>query len=164
MLHKTVKKVTEEVEHLRYNTALASLMEWYNYLSSKLKVQSEKLTKEEIEVYLKLLAPFAPHMTEELYEQFSGNPKSEIRNPKFDSIHLSPWPTFDEKYLVEDVVTVAVQVNGRLRGTLEVSADEAQNKERVEEMARKDENVAKFLTGEVKQVIYVPGKVLNFVV
>lgn len=156
-MHKTVKKVTDDLENLRYNTALAALMEWYNYLSQKSKVESQKLTSEEGEIYLKLLAPFAPHITEELYQQFFGN-------PKFSSIHLQSWPTYDEKYLVADTLTVAVQVNGKLRGTVEIPAEQAQDKDVVEELARKDEGVSKFLTGEVRKVIYIPGKIFNFVV
>ena len=152
MMHKTIKKVTEDLENLRYNTALAALMEWYNFLSKQ-----EAVSKEEVEVYLKLLAPFAPHMTEELWHELS------TLNSQL-SIHLSAWPTYDEKYLVADVFTVAVQVNGKLRGTVQISADQAQDKALVEELARNDEGVAKYLQGQIRQVIYIPGRILNFVV
>jgi leucyl-tRNA synthetase len=151
MKHKTIKRVTEELENLRYNTAIAALMEWYNYL-----VKQDAISKEEVEVYLKLLAPFAPHMTEEIFQS--------LLNSKFESIHVQQWPLYDEKYLVQDVMTIALQVNGKLRGTLEVSAAEAQNQALVEEMARKDDGVGRFLEGEVKKVVYIPGKIINFVV
>lgn len=155
MMHKTVKKVTEDLENLRYNTALAALMEWYNFLSKQ-----DGVSKQETEVYLQLLAPFAPHMTEELYQDLKG----ETGDLKANSLHVSAWPKYDETYLVRDVVTIAVQVNGKLRGSFEISADEAKDKDLVEEHARKDENVSKFLQGEIIKVIYVPGKILNFVV
>lgn len=168
-MHQTIKLVTEEMEALRFNTAIAHLMTWYNFLSKE-----ESVSKEEVEVYLKLLAPFAPHMAEELYQNVilsvsEGSSRDSSAKPqndkKFESIHLSPWPLYDEKYLVADTVKIPVQVNGKLRSMLEVSSSDVSDKAKVEEMARKDEKTAKFLDGQtVKQVIYIPGKVLNFVV
>ncbi len=157
-MHQTIKGVTDDMENLRFNTAIAKLMTWYNFLAKQTLI-----SKEEKEVYLKMLAPFAPHMTEELWQQFFRNPKSEIRNPKFNSIHTSEWPTYDEKYLQVDKVTIAVQVNGKLRGTLVVSVADKDNQKLLEELARNDEHVAKFLSEKVKKVILVPGKILNFV-
>jgi len=107
-----------------------------------------------MEVYLRLLAPFAPHMTEELWEKM-GNAFS---------IHKSSWPRYYEKYLQEETVTIAVQVNGKLRGTLLVAAKEKENKTMLEKMARENIHVAKFLQGSVKHIVFVPGKILNFVV
>ena len=149
MMHETIKGATEDMENLRFNTTIAKLMTYYNFLSKQ-----DSLSRQEVEVYIKMLAPFAPHMTEEIWADL-GN--------KF-SIHTSNWPTFDEKYLKEDNVTIAVQVNGKLRGTLYVSVKDKDNKEMLEKMARGDENVAKFLEGNVRKVILVPGKILNFVV
>jgi leucyl-tRNA synthetase len=154
MMHETIKGVTEDMENLRFNTSIAKLMIYYNFLSKQ-----DSLTKEEIEVYLKLLAPFAPHMTEELYQGLG----TRDLGLGFHSIHTSNWPTYDEKYLKEDKVTIAVQVNGKLRSTLEVSMADKANKELLEKMAREDEHVKKFITEGVKKVILVPGKILNFV-
>ncbi|MGH7203569.1 MAG: class I tRNA ligase family protein, partial [Candidatus Levyibacteriota bacterium] len=115
-MHQTIKGVTEDLEHLRFNTAIAKLMTWYNFLAKQ-----PSLSHEEMEIYLKLFAPFAPHMTEELYQEFEngeGRMKDEERG--FQSIHTSEWPSYDEKYLVQETVTVAVQINGKLRGTVEV--------------------------------------------
>ncbi|HVA96362.1 MAG TPA: leucine--tRNA ligase [Candidatus Acidoferrales bacterium] len=149
MMHQTIKGITEDLENLRFNTAIAKLMTYYNFLSKQ-----QGLHRDEVEVYLKLLAPFAPHMTEELWAEM-GN--------QF-SIHTSDWPTYDEKYLKQESVTIAVQVNGKLRGTVTVSVSDNDNKAMLEKMAREDEHVAKFLEGTVKKVILVPGKILNFVV
>lgn len=158
MMHETIKGITQEMEHLRFNTSIAKLMIYYNFLSKQ-----QDLTKKEGEVYLKLLAPFAPHMTEELWQKFHSN-KQQVTSNKFESIHTSVWPTYDEKYLHEDMVTIAIQVNGKLRGTIRVSTAEKDNKAKLESMAREDEHVTKFFTGEIKKVILIPGKILNFVV
>lgn len=155
MMHQTIKGITEEMENLRFNTSIAKLMTYYNFLAKQ-----NNLTREEAEIYLKLLAPFAPHMTEELWHELGFSSKGE----KFDSIHVSSWPEFDEKYLKQETAVIAVQVNGKLRATLTVGVEDKGNKELLEKMARDDEQVAKFLTGNVKHVILVPGKILNFVV
>lgn len=165
-MHQTIKGVTDDMENLRFNTAIAKLMTYYNFLAKQ-----ESLTQEEIEVYLKLFAPFAPHMTEELYQELRVE-NGELRNTQkklstFNfqfSIHLSEWPTYNEKYLKQESVTIAVQVNGKLRGTLDVTVTDGSNKELLEKMAREDEHVSKFVDAGVKKVILIPGKILNFVV
>lgn len=149
MMHEAIKGITDDLNELRFNTAISKLMIWYNYLSKQ-----ERVTKVELETYLQLFAPFAPHMTEELWEQL-GNPFT---------IHKSTWPEYDEQYLVKDMLTIAVQVNGKLRGTVEISAADKDNKAMIEEQARAIGDVTKFLQSEAKKVIYVPGKILNFVV
>jgi leucyl-tRNA synthetase len=150
ILHQTVKGVTEDLEELRYNTALAKLMTYYNFL-----VKQEQISREEAETYVKLFAPFAPHMTEELWSLL-GN--------EF-SVHTSSWPGFDERAIVQETQNVAVQVNGKLRSVLQIEASKTQDKAFVEDLASKDAQVTKFLKDKtIKQVIYVSGKVLNFVV
>ena len=153
MMHQTIKGVTEDMDNLRYNTAIAKLMEYYNFL-----IKQERIAKEEAEVFLKLLAPFAPHIAEELFQQLSGN-------SKFNSIHVSSWPEFDEKYLASDTVKIAVQVNGKLRGVIEVLSKEVDEKEKIEKEAIENDKVSKFLDGKtVKKIIYVPSKVVNIVI
>ncbi len=158
-MHRAVKKVTEDIQDIRFNTAVAALMEWLNHLSRK-----DSVSKTEYETFLQLLAPFAPHMTEELFQLF-GNSKSGVQNSKFESIHVQKWPEFDEKYLQQDTVTIAVQVDGKVRETLEVQSSEVKDQKKVEELAKKSERVLKYLEGkEIRKVIYVPGKIINFVV
>src|SRR3984957_2707777 len=135
MMHEKIKGATEEMENLRFNTTIAKLMTYYNFLAKQ-----DSLTREEMEVYLKILAPFAPHMTEEIWADL-GN--------KF-SIHTSEWPIYDEKYLKKDSVTIAVQVNGKLRATLDVSVEDGSNEKLLEKMAKEDERVKKFLENGVK--------------
>jgi leucyl-tRNA synthetase/predicted alpha/beta hydrolase family esterase len=155
MMHQTIKGITEEMENLRFNTSIAKLMTYYNFLAKQ-----NTVTREEAKTYLKLLAPFAPHMTEELWHELGFGEKGK----KFDSIHVSSWPEFDEKYLKQETVIIAVQVNGKLRTTLTVPVADKANKELLEKMAKDDEHVSKFLSGTIKHVILVPGKILNFVV
>lgn len=151
MMHETVKGITEDLEELRYNTGLAKLMIWYNFL-----VKQPQISKVEAETYLKLMAPFAPHMTEELYQMF---------NSKFESIHTSEWPTFEKDAIVHETVNLAVQVNGKLRGVLVLDQNSPKDEKGIRELAEKDLTVAKFLEGKsIKKVIYVVGKILNFVV
>lgn len=159
MMHETIKKVTEEMEGLRFNTAIAFLMTYYNFLSKE-----DSVSKEEVEVYLKLLAPFAPHMAEELYQSFQQSGVSSQKSG-FKSIHKSSWPAYDEKYLVADTLKIPVQVNGKLRGMIEIAAGDIGNKEKVEALAMKDEKVTTFLKGEaIKKAVYIEGKVVNFVI
>ena len=177
-MHKTIKRVTEDIENLRYNTAIAGLMEWLNYLSKK-----SQITNNEYQIFLKLLAPFAPHVTEELYqnlesrisniEQESGtknldsniqnsHSKFQIPNSKFESIHLQSWPKWDEKYLVEESINIPVQVDGRVRATITVSPDNI-TKEVATAKALESESVKKHIGQKSYKMIYVEGKILNFV-
>lgn len=153
MMHQTIKAVTEEMEELRYNTAIAKLMEWYNFLAKQ-----EAISNEEVETYIKLIAPFAPHFTEELYQQLHAG-------EKFQSIHTSAWPTFDPTLIENTTVTIAVQVNGKLRGTVVLSKEQAQDKTILEKEALANEQVKSFLADKtVKKIICIPGKIVNIVV
>lgn len=150
IMHKTIKKVTEDIEQLKFNTAIAALMEWLNHLSKK-----EKIALEEYKTILLLLAPFAPHITEELWEIVGGK----------ESIHSQSWPQSDNKYLEEEEISVAVQVNRKVRDILVIGKDIVNNKEVVEKMARESEKVQKFLEGKsVKKIVYIPGKIISLVV
>jgi leucyl-tRNA synthetase len=155
VVHKTIKRVTEDLEKFRFNTMLASLMEFTNYLS---KVQegrnvSASLWQEAIEYLLLLLAPSAPHLTEELWAR-TGHPYS---------IHNQPWPKFDEEIAREEEITLAIQVNGKLRDKLLVSASITEAE--AEELALGRERVKAYTGGKVvSKVIYVPKRVVNIVV
>jgi leucyl-tRNA synthetase len=156
--HKTIYGVTKDIEDFGYNTALSKIMELYNIINkNKGEFESITIAKETVETILKLLSPFAPHMTEELWERLGLKDKN-----SHSSIHLSTWPTHDEAYLVEDSVSIAIQVNGKRRGELTIASNESGNKESIQSQA--EELVKKYLLGEVKKVIYVPGKIINFVV
>ncbi len=155
IMHKTIKKVTEDIENIKFNTAIASLMEWLNYLSKNLPAGRQGISNKEYETFLLLLSPFAPHMTEELWSQLGGQ----------FSIHQQSWPMSDNKFLEEEEVSVVVQINGKVRDILVIQKDNVNNKEVVEKMALGSEKVKKFLADQaVKKTIYVPGKIFSIVV
>ncbi len=154
-VHATIKKVTQDLGDMSFNTAIAALMECVNELY-RIKAEDKYGSVEwqwALESLLQLLAPFAPHIAEELWEQMGQD----------GSIHISEWPAYDEKYLVQDSLTIVVQVNGKLRGEIQVAidADEAA----VVEAAKNIEKVAAHLKGQtIRKTIYVPNKLVNFVI
>ncbi len=147
ILHKTIKKVTHDYDHMRFNTAISSLMIFTNHCY---KVGT--VTKSTAEIFTLLLAPMAPHAGEEIWE-ILGHKKT---------LSYHSWPVFSEELAKDDTITVAVQVNGKLRATLEVEPSISQ--EEILLMAKAEENVAKNLIGTIVKEIYVPGKIVNFVV
>jgi leucyl-tRNA synthetase len=148
LLHKTIKKVTEDIDDLHYNTAISSLMILLNGF------EEQGTTKEDFEMFLKLLAPFAPHLAEELWRENFGHKTS---------IHCEPWPTYDLKLLIEDIVTIALQVNGKMRGTIQMDA--TMTEEEAKAAALADPNVKRAMgTATPKKIIYVDKKIVNIVV
>ena len=154
-LHAMIRKMTEDIEANRYNTAIAASMTCVNELY-KLKTQAfgqHAVWQEALAGVVACIAPFAPHISEELWHQLGHS----------TSVHRDSWPKFDEQYLVADMVTVAIQVNGKLRGT--VSAPTDSTEAMVAKLAKADTKVASNLADkQVVKTIYVPNKLLNFVV
>ena len=154
-INKAVKKVTDDLTELAFNTAIASLMECVNELY-RVKAADGYASADWpgiIATLLQLLAPFAPHLSEELWRQLGHQ----------ESVHVSQWPEYDEQYLVEDTVTIAIQVNGRLRGEVQVAAGAAEAD--VTEAAKAHDKVAGYLQNQtIGKTIYVPGKLVNFVI
>ncbi len=149
-VHQTIKQVTEQLPELGYNTAIAALMECLNTVRSG----GRTAARAEVEPLVVMVAPFAPHMAEELWERLGHD------GSVFDGAN---WPKYDEAKLVEDTVTLAVQVNGKLRGSIDVAKDAAEAD--VIAAARADENVARHLEGTTeRRVIHVNGRLVNFVV
>lgn len=151
--HKTVRKVTDDIRRLSFNTAIAGLMEFVNDLYKfKIDGYSKDAWHEALSALVQMIEPFAPHMANELWEQL-GN-EGLVQNAQ--------WPEWDEALIVEDVITIAVQVNGKLRGEIQVGKDT--DPEEIKANALAHENVARFVTGEPKKVIYVPGRLVSVVV
>ena len=147
-IHKTIKKVTEDYETLKFNTAIAALMSLLNEFND-----IGKINKEDLRTYLILLNPVAPHITEEVWE------KSGLG----DTLHESIWPKWDKNKLVEDVVEIAIQVNGKVRGREKIAIDES--KESIRDKVVQNEGVKKFIEDkEIVKEIYIPGKIYNIVV
>lgn len=156
LTHLTIKKVTRDIEDEKFNTAVAAMMEMVNGLY-KFKethgIQASETWRFSLESLLQILAPFAPHITEELWHELG----------RTDTIHVNHWPKWDDKHLASDTMTIIVQVNGKLRAKLELPADT--DKDAIEQAALADENVIKFTSNKPpKKVIYVPKKLVNIVI
>jgi len=147
LLHQTIQKVTEDVTALKFNTAISSMMILLNHLSKESRV-----SKDTAKVFVQLVAPFAPHMAEELWARLGGG----------GSVTFATWPEFDPSLLVEDTVTIPIMVSGKRRGEIQIApdADEAT----ALELAKAEASVARHLEGKtLRKVIYKAGKVLNVV-
>lgn len=153
IINRTIKKITDDLMRMQFNTAIAALMEAVNDLT-KLQISGSEVWKGAATKLTQLIAPFAPHMAEELWREHLGQKTS---------IHISDWPTWDEKYLIDDTMTIAVQVNGKVRGEIQIAVDA--NEDEVKTTGLAIENVQNHL-GDKKpaRVIYVPGRILNIVV
>jgi leucyl-tRNA synthetase len=146
LLHYTIKKVTEDIEGLRFNTAISQMMVFTNEMT-----KSEQRPRRLLEPFALLLLPFAPHLSEELWGRLGKKP----------SAGQQPWPVYDPALVVSDRLTIPIQVNGKLRGKIDVDA--GTSRDQVEPLAKKE--VAEWLQGKkAKKVIYVEKKLINFVV
>lgn len=147
-IHKAIKKVSKDFDTLKFNTGIATLMslsnEFYDYGS---------ITKKDLETFLILLNPVAPHITEEIWQQVGLE----------GYLHESTWPDYDESKTKDEVIQMPIQVNGKLRATIEISVDASQ--EEIKDAALKDENVQKFIQDKsIVKEIFVKGKIFNLVV
>ena len=147
--HQTVKKVTNDYESLDINTAISQMMIFVNAVNKE-----EVFPKEYAEGFVKLLNPLCPHITEEIWHEVFGHK---------DTIAYEEWPKYDDKKLIDSDVTIGVQVNGKLRGTINIPKD--LSKEETEKKAMENDNVIKFTEGkEIVKIIVIPGKIVNIVV
>jgi leucyl-tRNA synthetase len=150
-LNQTIKKVDQDLEDLKFNTAVASMMELLNYWEAQGNLDMEDAVK-----FVGILAPFAPHLTEEIWHSVLGFKTS---------VHISNWPKYNPEMIIEKTLIIAVQINGKLRGTLEIENQESKIKSQVEKMAKEDLKIQKWLEGkEIRKVIFVEGKLINFVI
>lgn len=148
LLHKTIKKVTEDIGNFRFNTAISQMMILVNEME-----KSEELTNKNYKLLLVVLSPFAPHIAEELWEKLGNK----------ESIFLQKWPQYDEKLIKDETIKLVVQVNGKVRDTLEVAVDISEGE--AKEKALVSEKVKKYTASqEIKKVIFVKGKLINIVV
>jgi len=148
ILHKTIKKITEDIEGMSFNTAISSMMILVNEMEKSVGVNEK-----DFKMFLQILAPFAPHITEEIWSKL-GEKKS---------IHKSPWPKWDKKKIVDDTITIGVQINGKVRTEITISKDIEEDD--VKSLVLKDKKVLEWIDGkEVKRIIYVKGRIVNIVV
>ncbi|MCB9769504.1 MAG: leucine--tRNA ligase, partial [Candidatus Omnitrophica bacterium] len=148
VLHGAIKAVTEDVEGLQFNTAISRMMEFVNAAT-----KAEKVGREEMERFVLILAPFAPHLAEEMWELLGHA----------ESLSHQPWPDYDESLLVEDTITIPVQVQGKLRDNIEVAKDAG--KDEILAAAKASEKIQRHIDGKtIVKEIYVPGRMVNLVV
>lgn len=146
-LHKTIKKVTDDIEAFKFNTAISQMMILLN------EMEASEFTKDDYVTLLKILAPFAPHLTEEVWSSLGSK----------GSIHTAQWPTYDEKFLTTSEVTLAIQVNGKLRGTIVLERNLTEGK--VIESVKKTDVYQKYLENkEPNKIIVVPNRIVNIVI
>ena len=148
LMHKTIKKVTEDTDTLNFNTGISALMVYVNDL-----VKLQKAPREAVKTLTLLLSPYTPHLAEEMWSMLGEKP----------SVTKQPWPTYDEALCKDDTITVGVQVNGKLRGSISVSTDATS--EDMLNVAKSEENVKKYLDGHtIVKEIAIPGKIVNIVI
>lgn len=148
LLHVTIKKITEDIDNMRFNTAVAKLMEFSNEIN-----KADYINKEDYLAMIKLLSPFAPHMTEEIWSLLGNK----------ESISTAKWPEYDENKIKEDLITVVVQVNGKVRDNIEVPLEISE--EDIRRQVLSLPSIQKWLDGkEPKKVIYVKGRLVSIVV
>lgn len=154
--HQMVKKMTDDIEHDRYNTAIAAAMTAVNdffKLKAEHPITQSAAWREALEMLVAGIAPFAPHIAEELWHELGNS----------SSVHVDSWPHWNELLLLDDILTLAVQINGRLRGEIAVARDASEDE--AMKLAREHDKVAALLAGGTpKRVIYVPGRILNIVI
>ncbi len=147
--HQLVKKITVDIEQFKFNTAVSEYMKYTNAVAEA----PAEFLKQDFEVLLRLLSPFAPHLSEELWEQLGHK----------ESISKEPWPSFDPKLIVEDEITIVVQINGKVRDQMKVASDISEDE--AKKLALSSEKVLKWLDGkQPKKVIYIKGRLVSIVV
>lgn len=146
-LHKLIKKVSSDIPAFKFNTSVSSMMTFVNLVEKE-----GGMTQESFKLFVRILAPFAPHITEELWREFGNE----------SSIHLEEWPKFDESKLAQEEVEIAVQINGKIRGTVTVAFDSTQ--EEVFSQIKTNESIMKYIEGEPKKVIFVQNKLMSIVI
>lgn len=147
VLHKTIKKVGEDIESMNYNTCISAMMVLVN------QIENGEISKEDFTKFLQILSPFAPHITEEIFHML-GEKKT---------IHLSEWPKWDKKKIVDEEIKIAVQVNGKVRSEIMITKE--MTEEEIKNMALKDVNILSWVEGkEVRRFIYIKERIINIVV
>lgn len=145
-LHKTIIKVREDITASKFNTAISAMMMFVNH------AEKEGIEEGDLKTFIKVLAPFAPHLTEEIWAELGHT----------TSVHKESYPEADASLAIDEEVTIAVQINGKMRGTIVIAPNAKE--ETAVAIAKENEAITKYLTGETRKVIYVPGKILNLIV
>ena len=154
-LHKLIKKVSEDMKEVKFNTAIAAMMEFVNYSTNVKRngVILDSVWHQTLITFVQVLAPFTPHLAEEMWEKLGNT----------ESVHLQSWPKYEEDLVKDDFVTIVVQINGKLKGEFVVAA--GANKEEIEREARLKNDELKWAKPDsIVKTFVVPGRLVNFVV
>jgi leucyl-tRNA synthetase len=158
LLHKTIKKVGEDIESFKFNTAISQMMILVNEMTA-----ADGLSKEQYEALLKILAPFAPHLCEELWTESRRQTTDDRNESGNESVFKQSWPKYDSELIKDEIIELVIQVNGKVRDTLSVDAEVSE--EEAKKIALESENVKKWTENkEVKKIVYVKGKLVSIVV
>jgi leucyl-tRNA synthetase len=159
LIHQTIKKVTEDIKRYHYNTAVSAIMILVNQLSNLKNNTKENEPQmswsEALSILCRLIAPFAPHMAEEVWVNLLA---------KKYSVHTSDWPTYDKNIIKQQRLELPIQVNGKLRGTIEIDISDADDKEKIINIAKSHPKVSKYIKLPIKETIYINNKLINFVI
>ena len=147
LLHETIKKITYDIDEFKFNTAISQLMIVTNTLS-----KADKISQNYLEKLIILIAPFAPHLAEEMWS---------LLGHKEMVYQTAEWPEYDEDMIVHETIMLPIQINGKVRGKIEIDPESKQ--EDIIKLVRDDEKIAKHLPDPIKKVIYINGKILNIV-
>ena len=152
-LARLVEKIDKDLEAMKFNTAVAALMTWINWWGS----HRDEVGKKEVEVFVKIMAPMAPFLAEELYQRLMG------KTDKWESVHVQAWPRLEKVKTAGKKVTIVVQIDGKVRERFEIEIEKAMEKNYMEELVKKSEKVGKYIAGKKYRSVFVPGKVINLV-
>lgn len=145
LLHKTIQKVRDDIDAYKFNTAISALMVFLNH------VEKHGLTRDSYTLFLRTLAPFAPHLTEELWHEHG----------EVGSVHATPWPTVRTEFLAESTATVSVQINGKMRGTLTAPFDA--DEQTVLALCRNTPSLSDKIPAAISRIVYVKNKILSII-
>ncbi len=149
-LHKTIKKVSEDIVNFNFNTAVSAMM----ILINEIEKQGNQISTTDYKKFLQILAPFAPHITEEIWQEYLG---------ETGSIHHALWPEYDESLIIENTITLGIQINGKVRGEIEIEKNLDENSVREQVLALPE--IQKWTDStEIKKFIYIPNKIINIVI
>jgi len=158
LLNKTIKKVGEDIENMNFNTSISALMILINEME-----KLEKIDEKDFRKFLQILAPFAPHITEELWFMFDGPTSLKLRGAGVKSIHLSIWPKYDSKKIIEETVKIIIQVNGKVRS--EINTTLSMDDKKLEKLVLEDEKVKNWVENKkIKNIIVVKNRLVNIVI
>lgn len=164
-LHQTIQKVTDSIPKLKFNTSIALLMELVNEWQEITRNEKQTFSIENKLDFIKILAPFAPFLADELYMSVTQDTDNSSTEGKYSGVHLASWPTFDLEKARADEVTIPVQINGKIRAQFVVAADMVDDEATVIDMATKLADIQKYLEGNtIRKKIYIVGKIVSLVV